>query len=144
MERLERYTTASDFFQADKTRTECIADAKSVQDELDALQAEQEEYLSVANGQNSQIEELTQSKEQEMGSEFKEIEQQVTEKSKKMVRASRPRWIKCPRSHVYPHLSQHEQPRGGGCGKQTDDGRHAQRCGDRWPAHGMRPARVRR
>ena len=40
MERLERYTTASDFFQADKTRTECIADAKSVQDELDALQAE--------------------------------------------------------------------------------------------------------
>jgi len=102
MERLERYTTASDFFQADKTRTECIADAKSVQDELDALQAEQEEYLSVANGQNSQIEELTQSKEQEMGSEFKEIEQQVTEKSKKMVRASRPRWIKCPRSHVSP------------------------------------------
>ena len=96
MERLERYTTASDFFQADKTRTECIADAKSVQDELDALQAEQEEYLSVANGQNSQIEELTQSKEQEMGSEFKEIEQQVTEKSKKMVRVSRPRAIKGP------------------------------------------------
>eukprot|EP01043_Picozoa_sp_COSAG02_P089352 COSAG02_NODE_26336_length_635_cov_0.944030_1_plen_52_part_00 len=42
--------------------------------------------MQVVATHNAQIAELTQSKEQEMGSEFKEIEHQVTEKSKKMVR----------------------------------------------------------
>lgn len=42
--------------------------------------------MAVVAAQNTEIEELTQSKEQEMGSEFKEIEHQVTEKSKKMVK----------------------------------------------------------
>jgi hypothetical protein len=49
-----------------------------------------------------------------------------------------------PLSHIRPHLAQHKQPRGGGRGEQAHDRRHAQRYGDLWSAHGMRPARVRR
>jgi flagellar motility protein MotE (MotC chaperone) len=86
IERLERFSTASDFHQAEQTRADCDDKAKAVQDELAALQAENEESLQVVATHDAQIAELTQSKEQEMGSEFKEIEHQVTEKSKKMVR----------------------------------------------------------
>ena len=86
IERLERFSTAYDYHQADQTQAECIEKAKTVQDELDALTAEQEESMAVVATQDTQIEELTQSKAQEMGAEFKEIEHQVTEKSKKMVR----------------------------------------------------------
>lgn len=86
IERLERFSAAHDFHQAESTRAECDDKAKAVQDELAALQAESEESLQVVATHDAQIAELTRSKEQEMGSEFKEMEHQVTEKSKKMVR----------------------------------------------------------
>lgn len=86
IERLERFSAAHDFHQAELTRAECDDKAKAVQDELAALQAESEESLQVVATHDAQIAELTRSKEQEMGSEFKDMEHQVTEKSKKMVR----------------------------------------------------------
>lgn len=88
MERLERYLTAHEYNQAETTRKECDDKAKAVQDELDALTTEKEENTQEVAAYDGQIAELTQSKEQEMGSEFKEIEHTVTEKSKKMVRST--------------------------------------------------------
>ena len=86
MERLHRLCTADEYHRADKIRNKAQEQLQNVKDDLDALQAEQEQAEATVAEQNADIDKLTRSKEQEMGPDFKKIEANVTELSKKMVR----------------------------------------------------------
>ena len=87
IERYTRYISAYEYHKADQTRSQAAEQVQAVQDEFDARTAEEETAAATVAQQNGEIDSLVESKAQAMGAEFKKAETEVTELSKKMVRA---------------------------------------------------------
>ena len=86
MERLSRFCIAFDFYKAFIASSEAKEQEQKVQDQIDALQGESQDALAQVSDVNEEIDELSSSKDKEMGSDFKKAEKAVTDMSKSVVK----------------------------------------------------------
>ena len=85
VERLQRFTTAHSFHQADETVQSSQAEIQAEHEKLESLKEQQVQSGAEVTELETEIEDLSAVQQKEMGSEFKAVEKEATNLSKAMV-----------------------------------------------------------
>jgi len=87
-ERLERFCTAWEFTQAEEMTKASTGEMKVMEDEMQSMENKIAELESEKKNKQAEIKMLQQAKDAEMGGEIKELEEEATELSKGLVKAT--------------------------------------------------------